>query len=113
MIRSTVERPTPVAFKFICPVEFAGILRRVFGIFHVEAHAVVAYEHHLLSINWPPSDFDYGLTASAGVLQGVGDQVHEDLFRQSRVTGDATQFPNFHSTVRPEHSPREFLDRAL
>jgi len=31
---------------------------------------------------------------------------YEDLFRQSRVTGDATQFPNFPFNRSTEHSPR-------
>ena len=52
------------------------------GIFHVEAHAVVANEKHAIRL---PANFDHTSRLVAAVFEGVGQQVGEYLAHQIGV----------------------------
>src|SRR5207237_6228312 len=68
--------------------------KQFLGIFHVEAHAVVADEDNRLSLRLEGADLDAGLGAGPGVFEGVGQQVDEDQPQQRRVAANIWQRPD-------------------
>ena len=99
-MRWTFARPMPVPSNSVLAVqalkhaeEFAGILR-------IKTRAVVANENHRFAFaTGSATDFDFGLGASAGELDGIGNQIDQRHAQQGTVRPHRWQRVDFPDNV--------------
>src|SRR5262249_21071934 len=60
--------------------------KQLIGIFHAEAHSVVANKNHRLPVFLGLANFNYGGRTRAGIFKCISDKVLKDLPDQSGIT---------------------------
>src|SRR6266850_5978121 len=73
-------------FKFVRPVQTLKNAEELLRILHVEPDAVIAHDHdHFVRRLVGASDLDLSWIPGTGVLDRVGQEVHEYLFQEERI----------------------------
>ena len=73
------------AFKLFGGVQALENSEELVGIFHIEANTVVANQNGGFVFTFDLKYFDHSGFALARELDGIGKQVHENLFQQIRI----------------------------
>src|SRR5262245_14345641 len=80
------------AFELIGAVQALEDSKQCVGIAHVEGDPVVANAEDGFLIIRGGADLDFVVRARAGVRQGVGDEVNDDLAKHDGITLDVVEF---------------------
>src|SRR2546422_1673359 len=94
--------PHPDAFELVSRVQALKYAKQPAGVPHVEARAVVPYVIDALAVVIAGADLDQGVRAMARELEGVADEMREDLPQQPAVAQGGRDGRDFylHSPVR-------------
>ena len=81
------------AFKVFRPVQSLKNLKQLILVLHVEAGAVIADEHreHFAFLVILATDQNLWFGNFAGILDGIGEQVHQHLMKQRDIAFDFGQ----------------------
>src|SRR5579859_4226267 len=79
------------AFKFLGAMQPLEHAEEFAGIFHIEAHAVVADKDDRVAVGFDLADFDLGALARPGVFGGVRKEIGKDHLEQTGIALDGGQ----------------------
>src|SRR3954453_13693070 len=82
-------------------------------VLHVESHTIVANEEYGFVLAGRAPDFDHGLLAGAGVLDGVGEQVLQNEPQHGRITADLEQLSYLPGDIPSLHLEPHIVQRLL
>src|SRR5437667_1291375 len=78
--------------KLLSPVQPLEDAKQFASVFHAESDTVIADKHGHLAVPLGVADFEDGGGARAGVFDGVGEEVGEDLPHQARIAFESGQW---------------------